>query len=73
MERKIIRAMKDGPRSVPEILESLGHRSLSGAVKIAFKHLHELGLIALTIPEKPRSRNQKRQLTINGQKAVRGE
>ena len=72
MERRIIRALRHGPRSVPEILADLGHGSLSGAVKNALRHLDELGLIALTIPEKPRSRNQKRQLTIKGQRAVHG-
>ena len=72
VERRIVMALRHGPRSVPEILVELGHGSLNGAVKNALRHLNELGLIALTIPEKPRSRNQKRQLTVKGERAIRG-
>lgn len=52
-------ALRAAPRATSEILKALGSGSLSGAVKKAFKRLDDLHLTALTIPGKPRSRNQK--------------
>ena len=68
--RRIVKILAERTSSVPEIVEALGQRSLSGGVKLALNQLQELGLISLTIPDKPRSKNQKRQLTEQGRKWI---
>jgi ATP-dependent DNA helicase RecG len=55
-----------GPSSVAEIVQVLGQKSLSGGTKLALHQLLQRGLISLTIPDKPNSKNQKRQLTDKG-------
>ncbi len=66
--RRIVQILAERTSSVPEIVEALGQNSLSGGIKLALNQLQELGLISLTIPDKPRSKNQKRQLTELGRK-----
>jgi hypothetical protein len=66
-----VNILRDGPKSVPELLRALGSKSLSGAIKKAMGRLDDLRLTALTIPEKPRSKNQKRQLTAKGRRVVK--
>ena len=65
-EKRIIDVLKQGPKSTAQISAELGHSGRSGAVKIALTHLEAIGLIELTIPDKPRSRNQTRRLTASG-------
>lgn len=65
-ERRIVAALRHGPKATHEIAEALGSRGLTGAIKVALQRLQKLGLIALTIPKRPRSRNQKRRLTEVG-------
>lgn len=49
-----------------EILEFFGHKTFSGNMKKALSHLKELGLIELTIKEKPNSQNQRYKITAAG-------
>lgn len=65
-ERQILCACLNHPLSKQEILQALGYQTLSGHLKKALQRVTELGLLAYTIPEKPNSRNQKRQLTGKG-------
>jgi ATP-dependent DNA helicase RecG len=48
----------------------LGYRTITGNVRKALHRLQELGLVALTIPEKPQSKHQKRRLTEQGKKIL---
>ena len=66
-EKRILVLLKSGPMATPRITAALGHSSRSGAVKLALTHLEASGLIELTIPDKPRSRNQMRRLTKPGE------
>ena len=68
MELKILQALRDGPQKTKEIMAALGLRSVSGALWKALERLDSLGLIALTIPGKPRSGKQQRKLTQRGRK-----
>lgn len=67
-ERRILRLLRDRPRSVPEMADDLGYQGRSGHLKKALDRLGQLGLASLTLPDKPRSKNQKRQLTAKGRR-----
>jgi ATP-dependent DNA helicase RecG len=51
------------PRSRSELAESLGHKSITGALRLALADLMEAGLIEYSIPDKPNSRLQKYRIT----------
>ena len=59
--------MNSGPLSRVEIVLASGMKtSRSGHLTDALEHLRTLELIELTIPDKPRSRNQKMRITEKG-------
>lgn len=49
-----------------EILNALGYKTLSGNVKKSLRKLKDFGFIAYTIPDKPRSQNQRYTITSKG-------
>lgn len=49
-----------------ELAENLELKGLSGSLKKAIKHLLELRLIEYTIPDKPKSKNQKYKRKVIG-------
>ena len=63
LELRILDILQESPKSKSEIARSLGHKSISGAMKRAIATLLKNGLIAYTLPEKPQSRLQKYRLT----------
>jgi len=58
-EIKVLEYLNTENLSSARLVDKLGLKSLSGGLKNAIKHLLELELIALTIPDKPKSPNQK--------------
>ena len=52
--------------STKEIMQLLGHSTPSGSIRKAISELMDNNLIAYTIPEKPKSRLQKYQITEAG-------
>ncbi len=58
------------PHRSSELVEALGHKKRSGAFKESIKYLIEKGLITYTIPDKPKSSNQKYVITENGRKIL---
>lgn len=65
-EKRVLESLQQGPLATTQISMALGHSGRSGAVKLALAHLEAIGFIELTIPDKPRSRNQMRKLTSQG-------
>ena len=65
-EREILLALIEEPKSSAHLAEALGYKRITGNVRNALARLQNAGLIALTIPERPNSKHQKRQLTAKG-------
>ena len=58
------------PLSSSEIVKGLGHKSLSGVVKVHLRKLLLGGLIEMSQPDSPRSPTQKYRLTAKGMAAL---
>ena len=56
--------------SSAEIAHALEHKTLSGNLRVVIPQLRNDGLIEYTIPEKPRSKNQKYRLTDKGKQLL---
>lgn len=56
-----------------EMARQLGHQTVSGELHKQVRRLLELGMIAMTLPDKPSSRLQKYRLTEQGRKLLRVE
>lgn len=67
--RKILQACEKIV-SVPEILENLGYKSRSRNFRTAVADLLEKEFIEITLPDTPRSKNQKYRLTQTGKPVV---
>jgi ATP-dependent DNA helicase RecG len=65
-EARVLRFVADQPRSRSEIAHHLGLKSRSGYLYKAIDHLRNLGFAALTISDKPQSKNQKLRVTDRG-------
>jgi DNA-binding transcriptional regulator PaaX len=63
---QILSACAQGPLSSAEIATALGHNQLSGNLRKALPRLRQAGLLAFTVPDKPRNRLQKYRLTETG-------
>ncbi len=70
-ESFVLQALRSGPLSKPDLLPRVGLKTLSGGLKKALDRLAEVGLVEFTIPEKPRSKKQKRRLTSRGERVAR--
>ena len=64
---KILIILKDGEQGKAGLAFELGHKTVSGELHKQVRRLVGLGLIEMTIPEKPNSRLQKYRVTEKGQ------
>jgi ATP-dependent DNA helicase RecG len=66
IEHKLLSACDDEPRSTPDLLRVLGYEIRTGNFKIALRQMLTRGFLAMTIPDKPRSRMQRYRITLLG-------
>ncbi len=57
----------DGEKTASELIKTFGRSNRSKFQKKVLKPLIKAGLLEMTIPDKPQSRNQKYRLTAAGQ------
>ena len=65
-ERRIMEACLASPRSTPELLTALGYAVRTGNFKRGLARLMAMDLLEMSMPGKPRSKNQKYRLTAKG-------
>ncbi len=70
IEKRIMAACLNGPKTTPDLLELVGYRSRTGNFKHSLARLQKLGYVEMTIPDKPRSSKQSYRLTANGHNAL---
>ncbi|MDA3798453.1 MAG: putative DNA binding domain-containing protein [Kiritimatiellae bacterium] len=66
IREKILLALMEKSHSRSQLAEVLGHKGISGKLKLRMKELLKEELIEMTIPDKPSSRLQKYRLTEKG-------
>ena len=71
LQQEILHFCSNQARSVPEILAHVGAQGRSGHIKGILSNLTKTNLLALTIPDKPKSKNQKRVTTALGKDVVK--
>jgi len=59
--------LAEKPKSTLNLVTELGYSGRTRNLRDSLARLEKAGLIALTISDKPRSKNQKRKLTVKGQ------
>ena len=70
IEQRILSACLDKAQSTPDMLVLLGYGNRTGNLKKALTRLRTIGFLELTIPGKPRSKNQRYRLTAKGRQAM---
>jgi len=70
-ERRILDLRSDEPRSTPVLLRSLGYQSRTGNYKRALGRPLDMGYLEMSVPAKPRSKNQKYRITEKGREMLR--
>lgn len=70
-ELKLLQLCSDKPVNRKDILTKFGHKTMSGNIKQALKRLKALDFIALTIEDKPNSKNQHYRITETGKNKVK--
>jgi len=69
-EQKILEALLK-PKSTPELLTHLGYKTRTRNYEMAIKQMLKYALLEMTIPDKPRSKNQKYRLTQKGKQTLK--
>ena len=68
---RVLRQLINGPMSKADLPRGLGQKTVSGQLSRVIRLLVADGSVGYTIPEKPRSRLQRRRLTDQGRRAIR--
>ena len=67
---RVLLQLRDCANGKIALARALGHQRVSGELNKQVRHLLALGLIVMTIPDKPNSRSQKYQLTSAGRELM---
>jgi ATP-dependent DNA helicase RecG len=70
VEHRLLKECTGEPQSTPNLLYTLGYKTRPGGFKVALSRLLALGLLEMTIPDKPRSKKQQYRTTTNGRAAL---
>ena len=70
IEKAILDTCREIPQTSQELLAAMGHLTRSGSFKKSLFRLLRSGLVELTLPDKPRSPNQRYLLTPLGRQAL---
>ncbi len=70
IEQRILVICSDESRSTPDLLQFLGYKTRTGNFKRALARLLGLGYLEMSIPDKPKSKNQRYRLTTKGRKLI---
>ena len=65
-DKRILLALAEEAKSTPTLMAELGYSKRSRYVRDSLLRLEKAGLIALTIPDKPQSKNQKLRIMAKG-------
>ncbi len=63
---KVLRLLNHQPLGKSDMAKALGHKTISSGLNKQVRNLVARELIEMTLPDKPRSRNQRYQLTSTG-------
>ena len=68
VERRLLELCSGQPRTTNELLQGLGYEIRTGNFKRALGRMLNTGSLEMTIPDKPRSKNQRYRLTDQGRR-----
>lgn len=71
LETRVLRILADGPRGKASLSADLGQKAVSGRLNEVVRRLVVEGLLAPTIPDRPRSRLQRYRLTAAARARLR--
>jgi len=66
VEQRLLKECAAEPRNTPALLSALGYRTRTGNFRSALSRLVDAGLLEMTIPHVPRSKNQRYRITATG-------
>jgi ATP-dependent DNA helicase RecG len=70
IETCLLNGCAKNPQSSPTLLQQLGYETRTDNFKAALKHLLARGHLEMTLPDKPRSKNQRYRITSSGRNVL---
>lgn len=70
IEHRMLSTCAGGPAGSNDLLDAVGYETRTGNFKNSLSKLIDLGLIEMTIPDKPRSSKQRYRITAKGREVV---
>jgi ATP-dependent DNA helicase RecG len=71
IERQVLSTCEWEPAGSNDLLDAVGYETRTGNFKNSLSKLIDLGLVEMTIPDKPRSSKQRYRITPKGREALR--
>jgi ATP-dependent DNA helicase RecG len=70
VERKVLLACSQAPKSTPDLLRALGYATRTGNFKRGLSRLVSQALVEMVLPDKPRSGRQRYRITARGRQVL---